>query len=248
MFKKKVSCLFLLFMIAAFSCVSQSNSSKFEAGAGFAAFVYQGDLTPDRFGSFVTTRPGVYLTAAKILGPAFMIRVNISFGSLRGDETKYDNPEYRKFRALKFRTPVAELSPQLVWHPLIKNNSTIGISPYLFGGAALAWFNVNRDYSGFDADYFGDATDIPERIQQDEEQRLPAFRIVMLAGAGMRYNLSERLAVHAELTYRFPFTDYLDGFSKAANPGQKDHYHSVSAGAVYRTGKKSSVACPVIKY
>jgi hypothetical protein len=43
-------------------------------------------------------------------------------------------------------------------------------------------------------------------------------------------------------------TDYLDGFSQAANPTENDHYGIYSIGAVYRIGKKNTLACPVVRY
>jgi len=227
---------------------AQIKSAKFEIGAGLAGFVYQGDLTPNPVGSFATTRPGVVISAAKIFSESFLVRASLSVGGLRGDETKYDKPEYRKFRAFKFRTPLMEISPQIVWNPLRKINAGKGFSPYLFAGAGLTFMNIKRDYSGFDAAYFGDGSDIPDRLVQDEQHPLPKFRLVMPVGAGIRYHLSDRIAVNAESSYRFPFTDYLDGFSRAANPEQKDHYHSLMIGAIYRIGNKTNLACPVIKY
>jgi hypothetical protein len=233
-------------MLAAGS-VAQNSVQKFEVGAGLAGFVYQGDLTPNPLGSFKTIRPGIVLSGAKILSTSFLLRANISIGGLKGDETKYQNPEYRKFRAFKFHTPVFEISPQLVWNPLGRNYTEKGISPYLFGGAGFSFFNIKRDYSGFDAEYFGDGSDIPARLALDEQHALPKFRLVLPVGAGLRYNISNRIAINAEETYRFPFTDYLDGFSQAANPKLKDHYHSMMIGLIYRIGKKNTLGCPVAK-
>ncbi len=245
----KTGLISLLLSVFTMNGLAQQNPQSFELGAGLAGFVYQGDLTPDPLGSYRTMRPGLVLSAARVLSPSFIVRVNASFGGLRGDETKYDNPEFRKHRAFRFRTPVAEISPQLVWNPLGKNNASKGFSPYLFGGAGLAFFKIRRDHSDFDAAYFADATDIADRIATDDKQSPPNFRIVIPAGVGVRYNLSDRFAVNAETAYRFPFTDYLDGFSKSVNPEQGDHYHSIMVGAIYRLGNKSSsLACPVLKY
>ncbi len=240
-----ISMLLNIYMLNGFA---QKNPPGLEMGAGLAGFVYQGDLTPSPLGSFRNIRPGLVLSAGRVISGSFIFRVNASFGGLRGDETKYDNPEFRKYRAFRFRTPVAEVSPQLVWNPLGKNYQSKGFSAYLFGGAGLSFFNIRRDHSEFDAAYFADATDITDQLAEDDKQSLPRFRIVIPAGVGVRYNLSESFAVNVESTLRFPFTDYLDGFSRAANPAQKDHYHSIMVGVIYRTGNKSSLACPVLKY
>ena len=234
-----------IFMLKGFA---QKNTPVLEIGAGLAGFVYQGDLTPNPLGSFRNIRPGLVLSAGRVFSGSFIVRVNASFGGLRGDETKYDDPEFRKQRAFRFRTPLAEVSPQLVWNPLGKNYASKGFSPYLFGGVGFAFFNIRRDHSDFNAAYFANAAQIAEQLAEDDKQSPPRFRVVVPAGVGVRYHLSESFAVNAESTLRFPFTDYLDGFSKAVNPDQGDHYHSIMVGAIYRLGNKSSLACPVMKY
>jgi hypothetical protein len=67
-------------------------------------------------------------------------------------------------------------------------------------------------------------------------------------GIGLRYGISSRLAVSVESSYRLMFTDYLDGFSQAANPEKNDHYHSTTIGLIYRIGKKNMLGCPVLRY
>lgn len=246
--------LILILFFNSFICSVQAQKVMpvLELGAGPGVFIYQGDLTPERMGSYRNLKPGVVLSAAKIISPYFSVRLNVSAGTLRGDETKYENPEYRKFRAFAFRSPVLELSPQLVWNPLARNYVVKGFSPYIFSGAAVNFLRIQRDYSGYDPAYFGDGSDIPQRIAADEQQRLPRVRLAIPVGAGIRYNISNSIAVNAETTYRFLSTDYLDGFSQAANPEKNDHYQTISAGLIYRWGKirngKSQLGCPVVKY
>lgn len=249
----KASLLFVT-VLSLFSPEAKAQGRKqgLELSAGIATFVYQGDLAPARFGSYRTIRPGLVLSVANVLSPSFTIRLNASFGSLRGDETLYDEPEYRKYRGFKFRTPVLELSPQLVWNPVATNEAVRGFSPYLFAGAGISFFRIRRDHSSYDPDYFGDGSDIPQRIATDEQHRLPGARLVVPVGIGLRYNLTASLALNAETSYRFMSTDYLDGFSVAANPDRNDHYQTTSAGIIYRLGSvrnsRNQLGCPVLKY
>jgi hypothetical protein len=230
---------------------AQKKSTGLELGAGLGLFVYQGDLTPQRLGSFRTMKPGIVLSAAHIMSPSFAVRLNFSAGSLKGDEAKYNNPEYRKFRAFAFKSPLVEIAPQLVWNPLGKNDAEKSLSPYLFAGAGISFQNIKRDYSRFDAAYFGDGSIIPQGIAADEQKRLPKIRMVIPLGAGLRYNLSHSFALNTEVSYRLLNTDYLDGFSIAANPERNDHYQSISAGIIYRMGNhkksKNGLGCPVLK-
>lgn len=240
-----------IFIISFPGVKAQKKSTGLELGAGVGLFVYQGDLTPQRLGSFRTLKPGIVLSAAHVMSPSFSVRLNLSAGSLKGDEAKYDNPEYRKFRAFAFKSSLIELSPQLTWNLRGRNDAEKSLSPYLFAGAGISFLNIKRDYSRYDAEYFGDGSDIPQRIAADEQQRLPKMRIAIPLGAGLRYNLSRSFALNTEFSYRLLDTDYLDGFSKAANPERNDHYQSISAGIIYRMGNvkrnKNQLGCPVLK-
>jgi hypothetical protein len=238
--------LTIILIINLFSLGAQTNISKYEIGASVGSFVYMGDLTPSRFGSFRTTRLGLNLHGSRILSPSFLLRLNLAIGGLRGDDAKYDNPEYRKERALNFRSRVIELTPMLVWNPLRSNYADKGLSPYVFGGAGLNFVRIRRDWSRFNAEYFDE--DVETGLAQDIDHSLPRVMPVIPVGIGMRYGISQRLAINAEAAYRFTFTDYLDGFSQAANPERRDNYHTISVGAIYRIGKKNALDCPVVKY
>lgn len=237
----------LLMITGPMALVAQVNVPKFEIGAGLGGYVYQGDLTPSRLGSFRTTRIGLNLYFSKLLSPSFSTRTNLAIAGLKADEGKYDDPEYRRERAFKFRSPVFELSQLLVWNPLRKNYDDRGFSPYLFGGAGISFIKVKRDWSNYNPEYFS-LTDVSARLAQDSMHSTPRVTPVIPLGIGFRYGISPRLAVSVESSYRLMFTDYLDGFSQAANPEKNDHYHSTTIGLIYRIGKKNMLACPVLKY
>lgn len=227
---------------------AQVNRANYEIGIAAAGFIYQGDLTPNRVGSVETTRFGISIHGSKIMSRSFLVRANLTIGGIKGDDGIYNNPEFRKQRNFNFRSPVNELSLLLVWNPFATNYSNSGFSPYLFGGPGLSLVNVKRDWSNFNAAYFGDGSDLPDRIATDAAQSTPTLMPVIPVGLGLRYGLSERIALNTETSYRLVFTDYLDGFSQAANPERNDHYQTISIGAIYRIGKKNMLDCPVVRY
>ncbi len=245
---QQIPVILLLVLLQNTSLSAQVNLPKYELGIALSSFIYQGDLTPNRFGSYETMRFGVSIHGSKIISRSFLVRANLSIGGLKGDDAKYDNPEFRKERAFRFRSPVFEFTPLLVWNPLGKNYDDKGLSPYLFAGAGISLLKVKRDWSDFNAAYFGDGSDLPGRIAADEAHDLPRVIPVIPAGVGIRYGLTPRIAVTAETAYRWTFTDYLDGFSQAANPARYDHYQTISVGAIYRIGKKNVLDCPVVRY
>jgi hypothetical protein len=227
---------------------AQGTIHKYEWGAAISSFIYQGDLTPARLGSYRTMRWGINLFANRILGPSFSLRASLFIGGLRGDDARYNLPEWRKERSFNFRTPLLELAPMLVWDPMRRNYADRGFSTYFLAGAGFTFLRIKRDWSNFNAAYFGETAGLPAGLTQDIDHGLPKIIPVIPLGIGFRYQVTPQLAVSAESVYRLSYTDYLDGFSKAANPDRNDHYQTISIGAVYRKGKKNNTDCPVLRY
>jgi hypothetical protein len=227
---------------------AQINVPKYQFGISAGAFIYQGDLTPSSIGSYKTLKPVVNLFASRLFSPSFALRANLAFGGLRGDDAKYEDPEYRQQRNFNFHTPVIELSGLAEWNILGKNYTTRGLAPYVFAGVGYGFLRIRRDWSNLNAAYFGAESDFMTNLSEDAERSLPKGLLVFPVGIGARYYLSDKIGISAETSYRFTSTDYLDGFSRAANPSKNDYYHSHTIGVVYRLGKKNMLDCPVVRY
>lgn len=226
---------------------AQIKQPKYEVGAGVGAFVYQGDLAPGRFGSWKAIRPGLVLHGSRMLNRTMAVRLQLSIASLHGDDAKYSNPAYRQQRNFNFRTSLVELSPQFVWSPLGWSDEGKQLSPYVFSGAALSLVRIRRDASAFNATYFEAEPELFTQLATDLSAGTPRILSAVPVGAGIRYSISPTFVLNAEVSYRFLFTDYLDGFSRAANPDRKDHYYSISVGLIYRFGRKNSWDCPPVR-
>ena len=68
---------------------AQPDLLKFEVGINAGAFIYQGDLTPSRLGSYRTLKPGLGIFVNRIISPIFSLRTNFEFGKLKGDDGKF---------------------------------------------------------------------------------------------------------------------------------------------------------------
>jgi hypothetical protein len=223
---------------------AQSDLSKYQLGFTAGMFIYQGDLTPSRFGSFKTATFAGNIFLNRILNSSFLLRTSLAFGKLRGDDAKYSSPAWRQQRNFNFSSPVIEISELLVYHPL-RNDRTL--SPYIFGGPGLGWLNITRDWSKFNSEFFNAEPNVQAGLSEDIAHATPHLLPVALLGAGVEYDYSKKLSFIAESSYRFTLSDYVDGFSKAANPAKYDHYQNYSVGLIYKFGKKGAVDCPVVK-
>lgn len=226
---------------------AQFYTHRYEAGISGSTFVYQGDLTPSDAGSYQTIAPGIGFFAARILNRSFSVRANFMFGKLKGNDALYEKPEYRRQRNFNFSTPVTEFSGMLVWNILAKNGieQPKGFSPYVFAGAGVSLLHITRNWSNYNAAYFNSES-VSAGLTADIAHRTPGAAILLPAGVGLKYALTQNISLTAETGYRFMFTDYLDGFSQAANPGKKDSYHSHSIGLIFSLGYKDRYDCPVV--
>jgi uncharacterized protein DUF6089 len=224
----------------------QSNFSKFELGVNTGVFVYQGDLTPSQVGSYKTLKPEINFFVNRILNAVFSLRTNLALGGLKGDDARYSSPEYRQQRNLNFKSPVFELSELLV-ADIFKNNlpgRSPGVSPYLFAGLGFSFLNIRRDWSRFNAEYFSSEAGTLSGLAADKQHPLPTLIPVLPMGIGIHYRISSRISITVETSYRFTFSDYLDGFSKAANDTRRDSYMSHTVGLIYHFKNDSWLKCP----
>ena len=253
--KRSKSITAVIFFVASLLSVQAQNGYKWMAGINGGVIIYQGDLTPSPLGSYKTATPVIGFSIARIMNPYFAIRGNAVFGKLKGDDAVYDNPAWRKSRALNFSTPVTELTAQVLWNPFGNNSNELGMrfTPYLFAGAGVSFINVNRDFSRMDTTVFSFNSKTQAGLQQDAAVTPPRSLFVLPVGAGLSYYLGSRWSLNYELNFRYTFSDYLDGFSYSANPNQKDYYHSHTVGLQYRFGGNGGggtdkLGCPVMKY
>lgn len=227
-----------------------AQTYKYELGLNLGAYVYQGDLSPKRLGSFKTIRPGIGVSFGKPLSNVFSVRGILNFASLKGDETKYSEPEYRQHRAFAFKSSLTELGVHLQYNILGNSAYWPKFEPYVFAGISAAFINTKKDFSRFDTTYFGEveATAIQSGLTEDNAQRNRRTVLNLPAGIGLRYNINNNWAISTESNFRFGGSDYIDGYSRSVNPAKKDHFFSQNIGVTYRLGSSSrgKLGCPTV--
>jgi uncharacterized protein DUF6089 len=201
--------LFIVIALLPIGLVAQS----YEAGLMFGGSAYQGDISPDAvnlstgkihpsLGLFFRYNANKYLTA----------KVNFSYGTVSGDDAAA-NDEGRKARNLSFQSNIYEfgITGELNLFGFEPGCEQNRYSPYLFGGIAVFHFNPETNYNGELVELQPLGTEGQGIDGFDQPYKLTQFAIPM--GVGMKYAVSERLNIGAEIGFRKTFTDYLDDVS-----------------------------------
>lgn len=248
------------FFVIAVNVIGQVERGRDEVGFNIGGMFYQGDLTPNLSGSYKTVRPAVGIYYNRILSPYWSARANLVLSSLEGDDAKNEKPDYMRRRNFNFHSPLTEISVMGVFNVFGNNIQTDAtkLSPYVFAGAGVAFVDIKRDWSKIDTSMIHTGSTTLAGLIRDTTTVLPNAIPVLPVGLGIRYAILPRISLAVEGNYRVTFTDYLDGFSYAANPARKDAYYSVTIGAVYNFGGtggngggwrrpgKSQTGCPKV--
>ncbi|MET0466039.1 MAG: DUF6089 family protein [Chitinophagaceae bacterium] len=242
----KSSTALLLLLVIGYTSSAQmfQNVPSWQFGVGGGVFVYQGDLSEERAGSYKTLRPAIQLFAGKLVTAGFGWRINLALGSIKGDEYVYEEPAYRRQRGFRFNSSVIEPSAMVEWNILGRNYDVKRLSPYVGLGIGYAFLDIERDYSRYNAEYFADNTAIGSGLAEDIERTPPGGAVFIPLFAGVRYFFSDKIGIGLETNFRRTSTDYLDGFSKAVNPKQGDSYYSHTLNVIFRLGKANMLDCP----
>ena len=247
-FKVKISVIMFIALAINTTKLLAQKQSNYEVGFNVGTLIYQGDLTQSAFGTTKGLKPALGIFVSKKLDPYFAIRANLTIGKIGVDESQFTYPAFKQMRNFKFTTPVTELSTVLVWHILGESadRDYRKLSPYVFAGGGLTFLNVSRDWSKMMITPADSASKSVLGLGRDTMQATPKALPIIPVGIGLKYAITEKIGINAEATYRFTFSDYIDGFSYAANPDTKDRYYGISIGVSFNLAR-NSYKCPSIK-
>lgn len=221
---KSIKILIFLFLIP---FVAFSQKSQLGVTAGLAG--YQGDLT------HAYSLKGAGFAGGLVYKNAFSdklsLRAGVTVGNFNGDDEFF--PEDSGDRKFSFKTNFVDASVGLEYAFLGKPRyDETGVfqknfSPFVNIG--LGFVNASPEVT---------AAGVGVVKSEDLEPSTGHFLIPI--GAGLKYDLSEKLTVGAEFSIRAPFSDYLDGISESANPDKNDWYYVAGVTASYHFGKRTS--------
>ena len=217
-----------------------------EIGITAGGLIYQGDLSPSPAGSWKTPGPALSLQATSLRSARTALRAGLLLGRIRGDEGLYGVPDFRKERNLAFRTRVIELGVGGLWAPLGGLDGSRRLTPYVAGQGGLALMRVRADWSGMNGAFAPvENSAVLPLIAADAAHRKPGLLPFASLGIGLRRPVGENWMMSVESGYRWVPSDYIDGFSRLANPDSRDQYAYHSVGLAYRLpGSRRMSQCP----
>ncbi len=217
------------------------QSPVWEVGPVLGISAYGGDLAHGRI-TLRGSRPVAGFQAIRDWSPATALRIQGFYTRLRGDDLFYSHIIWRRKRGFHFSTDLIECSATAEWRPVaswlalngLPNSDEPTVSPYLFAGLGLTWFQPQN--------YFAPTKneELFQAIEADKAAEFAKTRLVIPFGAGLRWQIPERWSLRFEAALRPAFTDYLDGVHFSGNPTRKDWYAFFTVGATLKLGKKDS--------
>lgn len=196
----------ILILLAAFF----NGHAQWQIGVAGGIAQYRGDLI-DRFYTHQMSKPAFGLHVKYEVTPRLLLRAAFNAGKLVGADSLMKKESLR-FRNLSFQSKITEFSAVAELHAFRLDEKRW--SPYLFGGIAVFHYDP----------YTFDTTGRKIFLQPlgTEGQGIPGYperslysrtQLALPFGGGIRFDVSDRITLGAELGFRKLFTDYLDDVS-----------------------------------
>lgn len=201
---KKVRLLFLPFLSSFFSFAQPVSIGLFGGTAN-----YQGDLDDK---PFVPMKPAFGINAGYNISNLLSVRAGYTYATIAGSD-KYSRTNFiREVRNLSFETKVSEFSVLGEFH--IFNIETIRWTPYVFAGIAVYTYNpYTFDVSGNKVFLKPLSTEGQGLSQYPNRKPYSLHQAAIPFGGGIKYSITDRVAIGLQLGIRKLFTDYFDDLS-----------------------------------
>jgi hypothetical protein len=195
------SLLIVLLLFISFNLQAQT----WEIGGSIGGSGYMGDLNPNNplkisgiaAGGFVKRNFDRYLA----------LKLNYTYGDIQGNDANSSNQQFRD-RNLNFYTGLSEVAliGEFNFMEYLPNVSNNRYTPFIYLGIGTVRYNPQADYQG-------QRYDLRPLTTEGEAKPYSNSAISIPYGVGIKYNVSGKWNLIADLGYRQPNTDYLDDVS-----------------------------------
>lgn len=191
---------------------------------------YIGDLEESRFNTDELNFGGG-LFYRYYFNPSLNFRGGANFGTISADDEH--NSEGFQARGLNFESTILEGHAGLEWNilPFVPGSDNFRFAPYVFGGVGIVNYDPEMEIDGEMVPYHPDEEG--DVLAAGEDFANTSLSIPM--GVGIKYNISSKWNLGAEIGARKAFSDHLDGVSEEVimfegertergNPDSEDWY------------------------
>jgi len=191
---------------------SYSQYSELSVAGGIAN--YWGDLNPDSvMANFDQSGLGLSLGYHYHFGNGLAVRGELGYYRVKNDD-KFQEQLTKRQRNLSFNSKVISVGAQLEFHILellSRSKEKKVISPYGLIGVGIFYFNPTTEYQGETIDLRPLGTEGQGRDGNPDIYK--PFNVEIPFGGGLKFGLTESIAISIEGVMRYTFTDYLDDVS-----------------------------------
>ncbi|MBN1950486.1 MAG: hypothetical protein JW801_04740 [Bacteroidales bacterium] len=233
--------LAFLFAVAVIAPVSGQRWKlrRYETGFGLGATQIFGDIggTIDQnnwFGlkdiKFNETNIAVPLYIRYKIDPFYSIKLNgvVGFGDGSDENSRNDRGRY-------YKVLISEISLQGEYYFITEERRFKSAAMFNRRGMLNNYMSFNAyGFLGIGGVYtYARDVYIPDQLAVDDI-RTHNFGAVIPFGLGLKYILDDKWLLGAELGYRFPFTDYVEGYKQTLNSKHNDVYYFLTFSVGYR--------------
>lgn len=203
-------------------------SAQFNFGFFGGLANYQGDVAKD----LTDIRETHYSFAGSLgyrINPYVDVKAQVLLSKLSGNDANYSD---RLIRGFKFESNIVEFTgivDYYVFGSATKTHTGVFVpkfTPLFYAG--LGFTKVDNLAECFSADCVNNIIDPPF-----PEKDAASLLLAVPFGVGFKYDISPLLGIGIRGGYRYSFSDYLDGISKAANEDRNDWYFVLGANVIF---------------
>ena len=210
--------IYILLMIIVSNQVNAQRVSEVGPFAGVS--YYLGDLNLNKH--FFLSKPAGGVVHRYILNSHFAIKNSFLYGTVSGDDSKSNNPTQIN-RNLHFRSSIFDIATEIEFNFLPfdgpegerarAGSDRYYFSPYVFVGISLFTFNPQANVGGTWYDLQPLGTEGQGTIAYLDRDKYSLAQLSIPIGAGIKYEITEKVNLAFEWGIRKTFTDYIDDVS-----------------------------------
>lgn len=225
--KKRILLLSFLFTTMLAGAQSYGEIGLFGGGS-----YYLGDLNPGS--QFLLTKPAAGAFIRHNFNERTAIRGSFTYGTLHGDDAI---SKVNTNRNLNFTSHISDISAtfEFNFYEYFIGSLRHFVTPYMFGGASVFFFNPKATYNGVTYELHGLSTEGQGSSAFPERKAYKRTGFSIPFGIGVKYSINSFIGMSLDWRMHKTFTDYIDDVSttyyldlQGLSPGEVEPFELAS--------------------